>query len=321
MCLDTFSYLLGKKKGGGGGGTGVKLTVNPSTTDTTYTPEAGTYYNEVEALGVTSSIDANITASNIKNGVSILGVTGNLAVQDWSLIGYEEAPIVEDVNFQSAKAIYDGWDSSVTSGNDMFKYGNLLYFPNVDTSNMTTMKNMFQYSLIQEIENIDMSACTNAENMFQGSNIRYIKELLPLVSCNMKNTLASCSKLTRIKKLRISNNSSNQYIVSSAENLLIDKLLMNGSSGNEIFYACTNLDIIEIVNEDGSLGRNHKFCNTCTFTNRAMDEILKYFKTLIGQSSNYKTLLSMGFTSDNATQATQSQYWQDLVDAGWSTGY
>lgn len=57
----------------------VSLTVTPSTTTQTITPASGTDgYDTILVNNVTSSIDANIQASNIKSGVSILGVSGNV---------------------------------------------------------------------------------------------------------------------------------------------------------------------------------------------------------------------------------------------------
>ena len=54
------------------------LNVTPSTSAQTITATGGTDgYSPVNVSAVTSSIDANITAGNIKDGVSILGVTGN----------------------------------------------------------------------------------------------------------------------------------------------------------------------------------------------------------------------------------------------------
>ena len=61
-----------------GGVTTEELTVTPTTTTTTYTPTESDAYSKVVVNGVTNSIDANITAGNIKNGVSILGVSGSV---------------------------------------------------------------------------------------------------------------------------------------------------------------------------------------------------------------------------------------------------
>lgn len=63
---------------GGGGCTLTTLNVTPSTTSQTITPSGSDGWDEVNVDAVTSAIDANITAGNIRNGVSILGVQGTL---------------------------------------------------------------------------------------------------------------------------------------------------------------------------------------------------------------------------------------------------
>lgn len=55
------------------------LSITPTTTAQTYTAPTGTDgYSPVSISAVTSSIDSNISASNIKSGVSILGVQGTV---------------------------------------------------------------------------------------------------------------------------------------------------------------------------------------------------------------------------------------------------
>ena len=54
------------------------LSITPSTSSQTFTPSGGTDgYGPVSVSAVDSGIDANIQAENIKDGVTILGVTGN----------------------------------------------------------------------------------------------------------------------------------------------------------------------------------------------------------------------------------------------------
>lgn len=61
------------------GGTITSLNVTPSTSAQTITATGGTDgYSPVNVSAVDASIDANITAGNIKSGVTILGVTGNV---------------------------------------------------------------------------------------------------------------------------------------------------------------------------------------------------------------------------------------------------
>ena len=53
-------------------------TVTPTTSAQTITPTSGKYISKVEVGAVTSAIDSNIVAENIKKDVTILGVTGTL---------------------------------------------------------------------------------------------------------------------------------------------------------------------------------------------------------------------------------------------------
>lgn len=67
--------------GGGGGGDPVinSLSVTPSTSAQTITPETGVDgFSPVNVSAVDASIDENIVAGNIKDGVTILGVTGSV---------------------------------------------------------------------------------------------------------------------------------------------------------------------------------------------------------------------------------------------------
>ena len=56
---------------------GEEITVTPTTSDQVKTPSTGkNAITKVTVAAVTSAIDANITAGNIKKGVTILGVEG-----------------------------------------------------------------------------------------------------------------------------------------------------------------------------------------------------------------------------------------------------
>ena len=58
---------------------GEQITINPSTSQQVVTPTQGhNGITQVTVPAVTSAIDANITQNNIKSGVTILGVQGNL---------------------------------------------------------------------------------------------------------------------------------------------------------------------------------------------------------------------------------------------------
>lgn len=54
------------------------LEITPQTNEQVFVPETGAYYDKVSVGAVTSSIDENISPLNIRKGVSILGVNGNI---------------------------------------------------------------------------------------------------------------------------------------------------------------------------------------------------------------------------------------------------
>ena len=73
--------LTPSKGGSGGGGTVVieTLIIDPSTSEQTFSVGGGIDgYGPITVNPVTASIDQNIIAGNIKSGVEILGVTGNV---------------------------------------------------------------------------------------------------------------------------------------------------------------------------------------------------------------------------------------------------
>lgn len=75
-------------------------TINPSTSSQTVNPTTGRFISQVTVPAVTSSIDANIQSGNIKNGVSILGVTG-----DYTGLDTSDADAVP-VNIRTGKTAY-----------------------------------------------------------------------------------------------------------------------------------------------------------------------------------------------------------------------
>lgn len=239
---------------------------------------------------------------------------------DWSAIGYTEAPFVNDYYFNIAKNIYNNWDATVTSGQAMFKNVDLLYFPNVDTSNMTNMKEMFYASTVKEVGNFDFSSCTNATSMFQASGLVEIGNVETAWNCTTNYMFRNCFYLKKINKI-VTAQSAYDYLITGCTDLVVNELDIADYLGKRIFDHCTNLDVKKIVNPNNRTSRHNLFVDQCTMTNTTIDEFLKFFQTLTAQSSYYKQLKNLGFTSDNATQATQSQYWQALVNAGWTTGY
>ncbi len=348
--MDVTSYLLGKKSGGGGSSNLQTKSVSVTSNGTsTINPDEG--YDGLTKVNLTTNVQPNLESKSItitengttnvtptagKDGLSSVQVTTNVSGgggKDWSAIGYSSEPKASIFDYDYAKEIYDNWDATITSANQKYKcqYGYehpIRYFPNVNTSNITSMSQMFQknYSLEEIPDGFDFSNVVDMSNMFADCYyLRYVNNVLPKANANMQGAFSNCQNLKSVNKIRITNNSSTRQVFSNITGLTINEVLMSiASSGNSgtYFNNCYNLDIKKITNENGITHAEKLMMNTaCTMTNGTIDEFLKYFSTLTTQSSDYKTLRAMGFSSTSCNQAVQSSYWQQLVEAGWTTGY
>lgn len=83
------------------------ITVDPETSKKTYgTPSGYTGINNVTVNAVTSAIDSNIAAGNIKDGVTILGVAGTYVKPDEPNLIAEN--IKKDVTIYGVTGTYEG---------------------------------------------------------------------------------------------------------------------------------------------------------------------------------------------------------------------
>lgn len=144
---------------------------------------------------VTSAIDSNIQAENIKKDVTILGVTGTLeeggstsiVLQDGIKFGgssFEELPdYIANADFSQITDFSYMFDncthlmiiplidtSSAVNMQGMFSSCNLDEVPLLNTSNVTNMSYMFDTNgFIYEIPQFDTSKVTNMRGMLQGN--------------------------------------------------------------------------------------------------------------------------------------------------------
>ena len=241
---------------------GETKTITPTTSSQTILPSSGkNAITQVNVDAVTSAIDNNIQAGNIKSGVTILEVTGTYeGQQPTGTISITENGTVDvsqyasaDVNVQGSSSDYnakikttntDGslyvpylieeipiidLGNNVTSLNSAFAYfKNLKKFPAINTAKITNMSTMFRYcAALQDVEIFNTSRVTNMNNMYQG-----------------------CTALSN-------------------------------ESLNNILYMCANATAY----------------------------------------TGTKTLAVIGLTSAQATTCQSLSNWDDFVSAGWTTGY
>lgn len=120
-------YMGSATPGSGGSAVIDPLNVTPSTSAQTITASGGTDgYSPVNVAAVDASIDANITAGNIKSGVTILGVTGNVVELDGETVSVTPTTSSQTITPTSPKnaitevsvsAVTSSIDANITAGN------------------------------------------------------------------------------------------------------------------------------------------------------------------------------------------------------------
>lgn len=193
--------------------------VTPSTTSQTITP-TNDGISQVNVSAVTSSIDNNITAGNIKKDVSILGVTGT----------YEGSggtkPLVPD-NTKFANSIVTSFDNFFQNldFSDVVHYSNMFTGCNVVTSiDLSNFNKNISYSISNMFSScaalidIDLSEF-NMSNLLIGSTGNSISSVFSgcnnLSNNSLNSILKMCSTHTRssdgktLKKLGLSQSQAN----------------------------------------------------------------------------------------------------------------
>lgn len=255
MSIRIGTQLVSQYLKNGNGVDTIPLTVNPSTTLQTFTPNANEAYSTVTVNPVTNKIDSNIVSKNIKKGVTILGVTGILS-SDSSM------PSVEFMNIDDVLSILE---ENYTENNsteistelyvsgitfEVSNMGNSMYFSIVGESG----KSMFFYVPFTTAPSAELLALKTGDYIeFYSDTFTYIPE-----GYNSGNLLLN-GKSQAVNVLRI------VPVTKSFTNQLIDRTIYTISSnmisdlteiGAYCFANCTNLTYITFPNTLQSIKLN-----------------------------------------------------------------
>ncbi len=260
------------------------LEITPSKQEQTFNHPNSDGYDEIKVNGVTSAIDENIVAENIKENVEILGVKG-------TYVGAKYRPKRISFNYYDGTSLdYELSNLDTSNITDMRSlFGNCSKVTNLDlrnfnTSNVTNMNAVFMYcSAITSLDlsNFNTSKVTNMSSMFSSCTKLTSIDVSTFNTrkvTTMSSMFSSCEALTRL----------------DLSNFYIDSVTDIGS----MFSGCEKLQYLDIRNFNftSKISTNRYFLryvpSTCEII--VKDETAKtYIKNNFG-TFNVKTVAEIG---------------------------
>ena len=246
--------------------------INPETTEQIITPDGFDGYNKITVKGVDSSIDSDIKPENIKSGVNILGVEGNLEGvnnQEKSIIinSNGTSSVVPDTGYTGISKINITVNVPTSSG-DGIDLTSLGYTAQENTSINTDIRDSIAYSqsLLEnytddttyEYEYNMMFAplfpCGNRKIFynffFQCSSLISIPALDTSKGTNFSSMFSECNALTSVPALNTSNgtNFSSMFLDCMSLTSVPTLDTSKGTDFTYMFYYCRSLTSVPKLN-------------------------------------------------------------------------
>ena len=191
--------------------------------------------------------------------------------------------------------------SGVTNMSNMFRdRDDLAILPLIDTSNVTNMSCMlWGCELLTEIPLFDTGNVTSMNYMFCKCTALTEIPLLDLSSCtNIDSMFSGCSALTELPLLDTS----------------------NVTSMNNLFQGCLALETIPILDTSNASGISAFVSGCGSLSNESLNNVMKMCINATNFTWN-KTLRHIGITQEQTVTCQSLSNYQDLINAGWTTGY
>ena len=232
--------------------------VQPTTYDQTIAPTKGSVFLGGNVYAVTSAIDSNIQPENIKEGVSILGVTGTLS----SGGGSDVFVVPPEMRFGWSKftEIPSNWDfSEFRNEADMsymfYKCENLTTVPELNLSSAQIASYLFyNCSKLTTVPELNLSNANNVAYLFYNcSNLTTVPEL-NLSNANSASYLFyNCSNLTTVPELNLSNATDIAQMFAGCDKLTTVPRIDTSKATNMsyLFAGCYSLETVEGIDFSG----------------------------------------------------------------------
>lgn len=319
--------------------------VDPITQEKTVIPTAGQQivtpdeeYTGLSKVTVEAIQDENLISENIKNGVDILGVTGNYVGSKYtprhiSFYSYKGTELDEEIaNLDT---------SNITSMDSMF-YGcdklTTLDLSNFNTLKVTSMKSMFNYcSMLTNIDlsNFDTSKVTSMTYMFSGCNKLTDLDLTSFDTSNVNNMsfmFYNCKALTTLDLSNFDTSKvTNFYQMFYGSNKIVSIPKLNASVSTNVsffVYNCTSLTDfggLENLGQAYSTAQSANYSSykldlsTCTaLTEQSLINVLTNLYDIATKGCNTQQVV---LGSTNLAKLTSTEGQQALSNAqakGWT---
>ena len=280
--------------------------------------------NKVTVNAVTNEIDENIKSENIKNGVDILGITGNfvgskyapryISFRDYSGtdLDYEIANL-DTKNMTSTSLMFSNCKalkqlnsnnfikSNIKNISSMFSNCDALKTIDIsgwDTSNVTNIAYLFNNcsNLTIDISKLKFGKLTNVEGLFSGCRSITGELTLPIMDTeqctSFMNMFYNCgaSKIKRLESLNTSNVTNMSQMFSRMKKLTeLDISMWNTkkvTNMSQTFNSCTSLLTLSAVHADGVTSISYMFSGVTKLINfNGLINLGKAYSTT--QNANY----------------------------------
>lgn len=280
-------------------------TANPSTSSQTITPDIGYELASVTINPVTSSIDSNIQAGNIKKDVTILGVTGTME---------QGEDLSAELNAQDE--IISTQATKISQLETLIENKSLLELQSA-TSDATATANDIALNKTAYVNGNKITGTMPVSNY--NALINITGETI-VGSAKANKPIYSIVELPFFDATNLNVNDFNEFCSNYYSLVKFPQINTEGKRQfTKMFYNCRSLRDVPVLDTSSLTSWTNAFYNCDNLTNESLNNILQ----MCINSTNYtgtKTLQTLGITTTQADICETLSNWTAFTNAGWTRG-